>query len=488
MAAKEKGHGDRFPEEDHHFPKVGKDSNGMSKIKDIQMDFHIFREDKCLKQPGRSFFQELRLKLPWWQKHCQDQDLISIIKTGVPGWVKPPTLSVRRQVHPPQELEAARQILQEYWEVGAVQKVSDADTKYLIPWFIITKKEGQKDKVRLICDCRELNQGLHPKKFRLDHIQNIFPVLRKGLWAAKIDLKHAYFHLGLSEQLKKYVRLQVGQDIWQFEAACFGLSTLPEIWMKLMKPLQRIWRQKGMLVFIYLDDILILGETAKLVEKHLNLALDTLKQAGLQVNFSKSILHPTQSVQHLGYLLDLKEGCLRVPAEKLKTIRKELGKVLTHSKMSCRKMASILGQVRSFLTAMPFLRAFSDQMVMFLKDNKKAGWDNPCTIPRVLQDQIRAIKDLTLKYTGRVFQSAKMNRKLASDSSDMAWAGLDLQTGDFLQEFWREEQVLHINVKELRAAISTVQSLAKKGDRVHLLVDNAVTFHYFRKGGGRLHI
>ena len=42
---------------------------------------------------------------------------------------------------------------------------------------------------------------------------------------------------------------------------------------------------------------------------------------------------------------------------------------------------------------------------------------------------------------------------------------------------------MHINVKELRAAINTVKSLAKTGETVDLTVDNQVTYFYLLKGG-----
>ena len=59
------------------------------------------------------------------------------------------------------------------------------------------------------------------------------------------------------------------------------------------------------------------------------------------------------------------------------------------------------------------------------------------------------------------------------------------QIGNFVQEYWREKSSLHINVKELSAAICTVKSLAKPGETVSLSVDNQVIYYYLTKGGGR---
>jgi hypothetical protein len=54
-----------------------------------------------------------------------------------------------------------------------------------------------------------------------------------------------------------------------------------------------------------------------------------------------------------------------------------------------------------------------------------------------------------------------------------------------VQEFWREQSTLHINQKELVAAVATIKSLAKPRETVVLHVDNQVTYSYLKKWGGR---
>jgi hypothetical protein len=343
-----------------------------------------------------------------------------------------------------------------------------------------------KTKLRLIADCRELNHYFCPKHFRLDQWASIFPTLRKGMWGAKVDLKHAYFHLGLANELRPYVCLKVDQEVYQFQAAAFGLSPLPQLWQMVMKTFQKMWRSKGLMVWIYLDDIFLVAQSPSMVAKHLEMVLNDLKAAGMVINEKKSILTPTQLVEHLGFLVDLKQGLLSVPPGKLKMIQKELGKLLTHSTLSCRKMAAILGTTRSFLTAIPCLRAFTDQMVHFVKKQQRGGWDSSFPLPEALKSQIKEIKVLLDSWKGRIFQGQAIVRTLHSDSSQHAWAGVDLTSNQIVHEFWRTENGLHINVKELRAAINTVKSLAKKGEKVALAVDNSVTYAYLKNGGGRV--
>ena len=270
-------------------------------------------------------------------------------------------------------------------EVGSVDKNPPGSTRHLVPWFVISKMENGKEKLRLISDCRIINQFFQAKHFKLDHWKNIFPFLKKGMWAGKIDLKHAYFHLAMAHDLRNYMRLQVAGDIYQFNAAAFGLSPLPQLWMQVMKVFQKIWRQKGILCFIYLDDILVVNTTSQGVKKDLDFMLQSLEQAGMVVNTKKSVLIPCQRVEHLGFTLNLQDGVLEVPKSKLKSVRKELGKVLTHKALTCRKMAAILGSIRSFLMAMPFLRAFTDHMKDFVNQQAHLGWDFPQVVLRHLK-------------------------------------------------------------------------------------------------------
>ena len=165
------------------------------------------------------------------------------------------------------------------------------------------------------------------------------------------------------------------------EGACFGLSTLPYFWMELMTVFIKKWRKMGRMAFVYLDDILLLARSKTLALKQTALLVQDLVDSGMEINSKKSQLEQSQQLEHLGFHLDLEQGLLQVPTHKLKSVRKELGKFVTQQMMTCRKAAAILGQLRSFLTEFPVLRAFSDMLVKFTDHQRKVGWDQKVCIP-----------------------------------------------------------------------------------------------------------
>ena len=235
---------------------------------------------------------------------------------------------------------------------------------------------------------------------------------------------------------------------------------------------------------MYLDDILFVGKDKHKLETDMLYVLGTLRDSGLGVNQKKSVLVPTQQVMHLGFLIDFATGTLGVPPGKLKAVRKDLGKIQTANTMTPRKMAAILGQVRSFIQAIPALRSFTDKMLKFVRLHDTLGWDQKYPIPGDMKEELSSLKDLLQNWKGRPLGERLHHRTIHSDSSDYCWGAKDITTGNVTMEYWRNQRHLHINTKELGAAVQAVQALGQKGDHISLCVDNLVAFHYLRKGGG----
>ena len=87
---------------------------------------------------------------------------------------------------------------------------------------------GANIKARFISNLRSPNTGIPVSHFCTDHWGHVFPAPRKGQWGAKVDLKHAYFHIPLSEHFARYTRFSFDDTIFRFEATPFGVNVAPQ--------------------------------------------------------------------------------------------------------------------------------------------------------------------------------------------------------------------------------------------------------------------
>ena len=122
----------------------------------------------------------------------------------------------------------------------------------LIPWFLVYKP-----KPGFISNCVPISICLPPPLFFcLPNWNAIFLDLLQGRWARKIGSKHACIHLALCPGA---FQLSNRQSIFPMPKPCFGLHYIPYLWTQLMKPFLSKWRKADIVVFINLDDIIVLG-------------------------------------------------------------------------------------------------------------------------------------------------------------------------------------------------------------------------------------
>ena len=81
----------------------------------------------------------------------------------------------------------------------------------------------------------------------------------------------------------------------------FGLNSAPRIFTKLFKPILRLLRSQGMLLIIYLDDILLIAPTADLCLAQGKFLMKLLQDLGFLVNINKSVLTPNPKDNFSGF-------------------------------------------------------------------------------------------------------------------------------------------------------------------------------------------
>ena len=137
----------------------------------------------------------------------------------------------------------------------------------------------------------------------LETIQSVLLSVRQGDWMASIDLKEAYLQIPVHPDSRRFLRFVAQGQVYQFSALCFGLSTAPQVFSRVMAPVSAILHSWGIRMRRYLDDWLVQSSSWDSLHD-LRVVLDLCLELGIVVNPSKSHLVPSQVVQYLGVVID----------------------------------------------------------------------------------------------------------------------------------------------------------------------------------------
>lgn len=222
----------------------------------------------------------------------------------------------------------AKPIKQRFYPVSpAVEKLMFAEIDRMLdlgviersssPWSSPMRLVIKPNKVRLCLDARKINMVMKKDAYPLPSIEGIFARLPKANLITKIDLKDAYWQVGLTEDSKPITAFTVpGRPLYQFTVMPFGLCNAPQTMCRLMDDL--IPPDLRTSVFGYLDDLVIVSEN---FEEHLATLARIAQQfriANLTLNIAKSKFCVV-SVKYLGYIIG--NGGIKTDPEKVSAIR-----------------------------------------------------------------------------------------------------------------------------------------------------------------------
>ena len=103
--------------------------------------------------------------------------------------------------------------------------------------------------------------------------------------------------------------------------------------------------------------------------------LEDLANAGFVINYTKSQLVPQQTGRWLGFLLDLKEGLLQVPADKIVKLQEVIACVDLDGAISAPLLASIVGQIISMGLAIGSVTRLRTRF-MYELINSRLSWQD----------------------------------------------------------------------------------------------------------------
>ena len=163
---------------------------------------------------------------------------------------------------------------------GAVEPASPSPG-YYSRMFMVPKATGG---WRPIIDLSVLNNFVVKTKFKMETTQSVLRSVRRNDWMVSIDLKDAYLQIPIHPRSRKYLRFVAGGETWQFKSLCFGLTTAPQVFTRVMAPVSIFLHRLGIRVLRYLDDWLILAESLDKVLWARDQTLALCEELGIIVN------------------------------------------------------------------------------------------------------------------------------------------------------------------------------------------------------------
>ena len=153
-------------------------------------------------------------------------------------------------------------------------------------------------------DLSLLNLRILKTSFKMETLQSVLLSVRPGDWMVSLGLKDAYLQVPMHPESRKFLRFVAFGKVYQFKVLCFGLSTAPQVFTRVMSPVSAFLHQAGIRLRCYLDDWLIQASSREQVLLALESVLQLCRELGIIVNWEKSHLIPSQRVEYLGVLFD----------------------------------------------------------------------------------------------------------------------------------------------------------------------------------------
>lgn len=220
------------------------------------------------------------------------------------------------------------------------------------PLSVVTNSKG---KQRLVLDLRYINQFLPDRKFKYEGLSLVPSLFCRGDFFATFDLKSGYHHIDIHKDSWPYLGFSWGQGVsrrwFVFRVLPFGLSTACYVFTKVLRPLVKRWRSKGIRCLVYIDDGICAEESKEQCSAAMSTIVSDLDRAGFILNAQKSRFEPQQIGTWLGFTLDLDRGRFLVPQEKMERLVASINGVLPCHTVCARVLAGIVGQVISMSLA-----------------------------------------------------------------------------------------------------------------------------------------
>jgi transposase InsO family protein len=276
--------------------------------------------------------------------------VIQLIPGAVPVFCKPRGL-------PYAQKEKVEQELNRLEKLGVIEETKHCD--WAAPIVPVTKPDGS---IRICGDYKlTVNKFARVDHYPLPKISELLSSLVGGKCFSKLDLSNAYQQVELDENSMDLTTINTQKGLYRYRRLPFGISAAPGFFQRLMENIM-----KGISnVCVYLDDILVSGNSLQNHNETLKQVLQRLQEHGVKLNKEKSKIAVSE-LTCLGHVIS--DGGIRPSPDKLRAV------VDAPEPSNTTELKAFIGLVNYYGRFLKNLSTQLHPLYQLLKKNKKWEW------------------------------------------------------------------------------------------------------------------
>lgn len=366
--------------------------------------------------------------------------------------------------------------------IGAIKQVIECSGQFISPIFAVPKANG---KHRLVINLKSLNNFVIKDHFKMEDWRTVVRLLDRGMFMAKLDLTDAYHLVNVSEMSRKYLRFKWEEKLYEYTCLCFGLTSAPRVFTKIMKEVVKKLRSENFLSVIYLDDFLLFADTYDDCVRNVKETIKLLQELGFIIS-DKSMIEPAQTCEFLGLIFDSSKMIITLPQRKVVQIKKMCIKAMTAKTLKISEIAEIVGTLVAATPGVGYSPLYTRQ-IEFDKTQSllKSNGDFQACMSLSEQSKQDLAWWLTNVDSFSRIPNYDFSHVIFTDASLFGY-GAACGVMTYKGEWSEREKLFHINILELLAIEKALHHFIVSETNIQILlrVDNKAAIAYINKYGG----
>ena len=437
----------------------------------------------------------LRNNVDFWEKHLKSsQFVLNILRHGyvLPFSTRPPKCCEKNNASSLKHKAFVTDAINDLLKAGFVTELSQP-AHCCNPLTV-----ADKGKLRLVLDLRQVNKYLILKKFRYEYLRTVAELIEPNDYFVRFDLSSGYHHIDIHPEYHKYLGFhwEFTEGIiryFQFTVLCFGISTACYLFTKVMRPLTKHWRGKGIKCVIYIDDGIGAMKGKDAAQKAGEQMKEVLEKTGFHINKEKSCFEPTQRGKWLGTVIDTQSMTFQVPSEKLEKLKKYIKNILEKGCATAKELSSIAGTLSSMHLAIgPLVRLFTRNIYHHIE--KSPSWYNTVNLSRETTNDLTFWLNNIEDVNGFTFKHRPTTTRIMfTDASESGYGGFTVdRLGQMIcaGKFTPHESHLSSTYRELLAVKLVLQSYGAilTNQAIQINIDNFNATRILTIGSSKPHL